>query len=278
MNYQKLIALLEQAIEIIRSDIEQAPVAAMVAPVQSIIDLVASTEWPEAVPEFLICENSESDKIERAEGILDYLSQDFSNKRVLDFGCGEGHLAVKMAEKAVKSIGYDVTKTGQLDWETGTLTTDFSKVVAEGPYDFIVLYDVLDHCQDPVVVLSQVKQVCHLTTVVSVRCHSWMSRHGGHLYRQLNKAWAHVFLRPEELSALGVNMEFVQKYYFPIDTQSSWFERVGFKIASKNIVRSAVEPFFSENQLLKGRIPKEFDGTFPEWQLGQTFNDYVLTF
>lgn len=240
-----------------------------------LVDLLNDVEWPEAAPQFLICEDSESDKMDRAEGILDYIGDNLEGKKVLDFGCGEGHVALKASETASFAVGYDIvqpTKTGN---DKCLLTNDFGKVKEQGPFDLVILYDTLDHCKDPVEALKQVKLVSGPNTKIFVRCHSWMSRHGAHLYKQLNKAWVHLIFTEEELAKVGVKMDFVQKYYLPIKTQNDWFKESGFKVVSSDIIKSLVEPFFKKPEL-SAILSKNFDGHFPEWQMGQVFNDYVL--
>jgi len=282
MDNQKLIALLEQALEIARSAIvsETTTVAVSAPPPteDAALALLKSEEWPEAVPQFLICEDNELDKKERAEGILDFMDvSNVTGKKFLDFGCGEGHVAVQAAGVASKSIGYDIIPSGVLSWEgegDSFLTTDFNKVLANGPYDFISLHDVLDHAQNPVDVLNQVKSVCSPDTKVFVRFHPWIGRHASHLYRQINKAWIHVFFTEEEIQAMGYKMEYVNKTYFPMASQKKWFDDAGFKVLSTDVTKTAVEPFFRRPEL-KSRIPNQFK-EFPEWQMCQAFNDYVI--
>ena len=240
-----------------------------------LLELLDGSDWPEAAPQFLICEDSENDKMERAEGILDYIGDKLEGKKILDFGCGEGHVALKAAETAELAIGYDIVQPSKTGTDKCLLTSDFDKVKEKGPFDLIILYDVLDHCKDSVVALNQVKSVSGPKTKVFVRCHSWMSRHGAHLYKQLNKAWVHLIFTEEELAKMGVKMEFVQKYYFPINTQNKWFADSGFKVVSSDIIKCAIEPFFRKPEIAS-ILGINFQGNFPEWQLSQVFNDYVL--
>lgn len=247
-----------------------------------IINLLQSEEWPEAVPAVLICEDTEEDKTERAEGILSLLDENIENKKFLDFGCGEGHVAMKASELSSISIGYDICQTGQLAWEGNDkfiLTSDFSKVEKYSPFDVVLLYDVLDHCQSPTEVLNLVKSVCNSSSRIHVRCHSWMSRHGGHLYKTLNKAWAHLLLTEEELEFLNVKLPFLQKYFFPIDNQKKWFYDSGFNVLQEDIISSEVESFFTNNKKLVSRmleITNKSFKKFPKWQMSQDFNDYIL--
>jgi 2-polyprenyl-3-methyl-5-hydroxy-6-metoxy-1,4-benzoquinol methylase len=244
----------------------------------ALLNLLNGNEWPEAVSSVLICNDSEEDKLERADGIIDFINDSFGDKSVLDFGCGEGHISLKLGDLAHKSVGYDIVQSGVLSWESDgdyLLTTDFEKVKANGPYDIVLVYDVLDHCKDPVEALKQIASVCKPTTKIIVRCHSWMSRHGAHLYKQKNKAWVHLFFTEKELNKMGLTIDPIQKCFFPIDTQNNWFKNAGFKIIKSNPIKTFVEPFF-RRPLLVARLPVEHKNKFPEWQMSQLFNDYTL--
>lgn len=247
---------------------------------QILIDLLESSEWPAAAPQFLICENTEKDKSERAEGILNYIGENLDKKKFCDFGCGEGHVIREIGKYASTSIGYDILKDGELNWETTqdnyTLTTNFEIVKEKSPYDFILLYDVLDHAKNPLEILEQVKSLCNKDTKVFVRCHTWMSRHGSHLYQQINKAWIHLVFTEEELNLMGLKIPETKKIYLPLATQEDWFKQSGFKVINSDIIKCQVETFF-RRPLILNRLPlNQFKGEFPEWQMSQSFNDYIL--
>jgi 2-polyprenyl-3-methyl-5-hydroxy-6-metoxy-1,4-benzoquinol methylase len=245
-----------------------------------LVDLLMSEEWPDAVPPFLICSDSEEDKTERADGILDYVNFDLTNKRFCDFGCGEGHLAFGAAEKAEFSAGFDIKKSGNKEWEKDgkcILTNDLQRLRSFGLFDYIVLYDVLDHSVNPLEVLENVASISHKGTKVFVRCHSWMSRHGGHLYQKLNKAWAHLIFTQQELRLMGLEPENIYKTYYPLATQGGWFKSLAMKIESSDIVKTVVEPFFKKPEFSQ-RLPyRIFNGQFPEWQMSQVFVDYYIS-
>lgn len=248
--------------------------------VNFLIDLLLSPEWPEAVPSFMICGDSEKDKAERAEGILNFISEDLDNKKFCDFGCGEGHVVREVSKSSLFSVGYDISSTGCLSWEKTEdnflLTTNFDKIRENGPFDIILLYDVLDHVEFPDLVLQNVFTLCSEKTKVFVRCHPWMSRHGGHLYSYINKAWVHLVFTEQELNQMGYCLPFLQKIYYPLGSYNSWFENNKFKIIKQDTIKCGIEQFF-HGKSIKNRLPLEkFNGNFPESQMSQCYDDFIL--
>ena len=254
-------------------------------------ELVKSPLWPAAVPEELICKKDlEVDKQERAEGII-YLmiNEDLSEKSFLDFGCGEGHTVFEAVKNGVnKSIGYDPYSSLLDSNEKCFLTNDFEKVREQGPFDIVLVYDVLDHLKvfeedstneianHMAEALSQVKSVTHKDSKIYLRCHPWCSRHGGHLYNSLNKAFVHVAFSKDELAAMGHEAENVAKVIFPIATYQQAVKSAGLKIVSEDVIRTKVEGFFKEG-LISKKITSLVQSTeFPDHQLEQDFLDFIL--
>jgi len=249
--------------------------------------ILNSDEWPEAVLEFQIADDtSEEDKIDRAEGIVDILIEEsLENKKFLDFGCGEGHAAKYASEDSAISVGYDIEKQGSLEWENDEkflLTTDFEKVKAKGPFDAILIYDVLDHAENPVEVLNQASSVLKNNGTIYLRCHPWSSRHGGHAYRKINKAFVHLVFSKEELKNLGIDNGHNNKVLFPIATYNGILAEVpGLSAKDPDIEEQEVEPFFKNNELVRKRIlqvfgRKNWEEACPSFQMGQCFLDYVI--
>ena len=162
--------------------------------------------WPQAVHNYLLTSpmNKES-KINRSNAVLDtMLDRSIEKLEFLDFGCGDGWEARQALMRGAANVtGYDIQES--LDWkeiDKVNFTTKFSDL-KPNHYDVILLYDVLDHCQDPIEVMRQVKGLLKFggKSVVFVRCHPWTSRHATHLYKQgINKAYIHLFLTDEEIS------------------------------------------------------------------------------
>lgn len=246
---------------------------------KKIIELILSPEWPEAIAPFLICSDTEEDKQERAEGILEYVPFDLKDKKICDYGCGEGHVSLIANKKGLDCIGYDIVKTGIHKWdcnENFILTTSYDKILHKSPFDVIILYDVLDHCKDPEDVLEKIKKISNNKTKIFVRCHSWMSRHGGHIYKQLNKAWVHLFLNENELKNIGINQEFIYKTFNPTEIQKKWFNK-NFSIESSDTIKTIIEPFFENNDLKKMILKNNIKIEDLNLEMSTIFNDYVLT-
>lgn len=243
-------------------------------------------DWPAAVDESLICEETEDDKVDRAVSILeDFMYVDISDKTFLDFGCGQGHV-VKEAHKlgAKAAVGFDIVQDGDFEWEKdegGLLTVDLEKVKVKAPYDYILLYDVLDHVENfqQTAVMDLVRELCSPETMVFVRCHPWTSRHGGHLYRQANKAFLHVIYRDDELAEFGLKAPYVVQVPRPLDFYHRWMEDK-FEIVNEIVHRDIVELFFTQNQRMVERIRQRLHN-MTSWPnndvpLSLTFVDYVL--
>ena len=217
-------------------------------------------DWPSAVPQMLLCSSSEEDKFERAASIIDFTCGNINGKKFLDFGCGLGHVAVKASKLGAIAVGYDIKSSTSFEWEKEDnkylLTTDFERVKKLAPFDTILLYDVLDHAENSLEVLQQVKGLCGPQTEVFVRCHPFISRHGGHLYNKINKAFVHLVFTKDELKSMGCDCDVLQELQQPLVMYHQWLSQVGFRIIDQNYVSTdAVESFFQKNVLVASRLP-----------------------
>jgi len=258
---------------------------------EELVGHLESNEWPQAVlPCQIVEEDSEQEKEERAEGIVQVLLPPLIGKRFLDFGCGEGHVAKNASKDASFSVGYDEFKNenSRLVWEetheSCLLTTDFNRVKEMGPYEVVLICDVLDHAKGarPSEILSRAAEVLAEGGKIYLRCHPWCGRHGGHLYRKINKAFVHLVLSDEELRFLGIEPEYSIKVIRPIRHYHEVIREAGLVIESEpETDNQEVEDFFREVPVIRDRILKhwgadEWSVDQPSFQMSQCFIDYVL--
>ena len=169
------------------------------------------------------------------------------------------------------------------------LTSDFEEVTRHGPYDVILLYDVLDHIidEDPQTIKESIYGVLKDNGKVHIRCHPWCSKHGTHAYKSLNKAYIHLFFSPEDLAGMGIRTIPTRKIIHPITTYDDWFSKAGFKKIESNVLRDNVEPFFEQEDVLCKIIKDHWKDSyeerlssgkvFPRFQLEASFLDFVLS-
>lgn len=255
--------------------------------------LLFSDQWPKAINEHMLCDvNDESEKQYRANSIIDIVvEKDLSGIKFLDFGTGEGHVAVEASRRgALISVGYDINENsnGGFEWEKEfdnlILTKDFDKVKLKAPYDFVLLYDVFDFLgKDTVDVLRNIAGILSPNGMVQIRTHPWSGRFGGRLYHQINKAFVHVVFTDEELEEMGFTPnENVNKVIHPIVFYVKSIQEAGFKIIKRDIMREDIEPFF-KTPILKNRIVKHWkhshDKASRKWPgvpLGQVVDDFLI--
>ena len=245
--------------------------------------LLASDEWPQAIDPDLICDkSSEEDKIDRANGIIEvcFSSDILNKKKFLDFGCGEGHVAYAAAKHADVSVGYDRHKNfcnpvGEV--KNCIVTDDLDVARANGPYDVILAFDVFDHTEDPIGSLKEAKDLLADHGRIHIKFHPWCSRHGGHVYHHINKAYAHLFLSNEDLK-LSSDVEHTNKVFYPIKSYDDMIEQAGLRVVSKEITRQKPEDFFQKKSVVKSYLENIFgNSTFPSFQLEQSFLDYIVS-
>lgn len=257
---------------------------------ESLKNLLYAESWPEAVDPTQIC-GSENDKLIRADWILDVLiDENLKNKTFLDFGTGEGHVAIQASKRTLTSFAYDTTDNITLSTpkpDNFRFFNNFSDLDNCSPFDVILLHDVLDHTPNPIEILGQVKSILNSEGVVYVRTHPFCSRHGQHLYKQLNKAFVHLVFDKNELEKLNLTPEQTIKIIHPLATYGPWFQQAGFKVVSEFVVKDPpVESFFTTNKLVKERILRNWKTSndkdlssgksFPKFQMQQGFINYKL--
>lgn len=231
--------------------------------IRDVRNMLEGNEWPEAVPEELICKNDDEKSRARAAGILDLLvAEHLKSKRFLDYGCGQGHVIPQALEREASfAFGYDVNLK-DLKFSAERFTSNFEEVKKNAPYDIILIHDVLDHITvvNPIEALLQAKSVLSNNGRVYVRNHPWSSRHGGHLYMQKNKGFLHLVCDSVELMRMnGLQCEHNIQVVTPLETYRYWFQEAGFKVISEIPIRDKVEDFFLKPGLINERLRSRFE-------------------
>lgn len=226
-------------------------------------EIVRLDAWPKATETTMICTTEEA-QFGRAQAILDIIVGEYlKDKCFLDFGCGEGHVIMQaLIQEPRVAMGYDINR-GKFKFNNDHFTSEFDIIEKHGPYNIVLMHDVLDHLEttDAVSVLRKVKKILSNDGRIYIKNHPWCSRHGSHLYTQINKAYIQLIFDESELLRMGgyIN-EQTTKIYHPIETYRSWINDAGYKICSEVPKINNLEPFFKEQKLVKERIIKHWKG------------------
>jgi 2-polyprenyl-3-methyl-5-hydroxy-6-metoxy-1,4-benzoquinol methylase len=103
--------------------------------IQTIESLLQNTEW------------DDQRRFEMLKSIL-------PNKKILDFGCGNGGFILRVKELAAEIVGLEVEKRVQ-DYWSGRLKVVPDLESAGGGYDLITAFHVVEHLPDPRKVLME---------------------------------------------------------------------------------------------------------------------------
>ena len=225
-------------------------------------ELAENEDWPMAVNPVEICNDDEKATI-RAISILDLvIGERLENKKLLDYGCGEGHVVNQATKSGAESLGYDINSE-KFKFDQDLFTNDFEQIKKKAPFDIVLLHDVLDHIQniDPIEALMQVKSILSPEGRIYVRNHPWSSKHGGHLYEQINKAYLHLILDEVELTRMGgFTCQHNLCVILPEATYRHWFNEAGLKIVSEIPIKSEVPQFFKQPSLIREKLCKVWGG------------------
>lgn len=208
---------------------------------------VDNPDWPHAIPESVIVK-TDSQKWARANTILTKFQE--MEGPALDFGCGDGHITIVMSDQKIPTIGYDIRESriwNRITSDENIFTTDWNTVVEKGPYKSILLHDVIDHVEEESIeeLLNKVATILDDHGFVYIMAHPFSSRHGGHLYEHINKAYIHLLLNDEEIAEYdGIpSNQFIIK---PQGQYQKYFTK-DFVIVEKKVVPQPIEPWVSKN-------------------------------
>lgn len=226
-----------------------------------------SDDWPIAIdPSMIVPIEGDTEKQYRALQIIGLMGMPLEGKVVLDCGCGEGYNAREMANTATQVVAYDIKNDEH--WPGRNKENLFfaceKKLVEErAPYDFIVLYDVIDHLrgEDPESFMQWVSSLLKGDGCIFVRTHPWTAATGGHYYESANKAWIHLALTPDELVQAGLtSTESNLRIVRPMAAYELWFKNAGLVIDTKQAKSSEVDAFFLNDGLIDRIIKVTWGG------------------
>lgn len=240
--------------------------------------------WPQAIENELIClEEHEDDKLARAAEVCkDVFKTDLTNKKILDFGCGEGHSSYLLAtlSDAEIVVGYDIEQNFKNFEQVENLlfSNDLQQVYDQDSYDIILAYDVLDHTDDIEKTMQLLKSLKKETGKIYLRCHPWTSRHATHIYKDLNKAYAHLIFSEDEFYQMGIKPGNAVWCNDPINFYKDLFRKNDLKIIQENITTQSFEFFFLTKPAILKRMKKnlKIEEKLPVDVLEIQFIDYLL--
>lgn len=242
--------------------------------------VVSDENWPRAVYDDAITEDSGvNEKRYRAMQVIGTFGVSIAGKKILDYGCGDGFVTSEMANQA-DVIGYDILENAQWsEFKKTKFTTDFAKVQSGKPYDFILLYDVLDQVKgtNPLELLVSLRECLADNGTLYVHTHPWTSRHGGELYNQLNKAYVHLALTTDELIDLGITPKHNIKVSRPMAAYEKLFTDAGFDVVSKNIKSEEVDEYIRIH-LLDRIIKLTWCGSIDREQAVRIMNNQFINY
>lgn len=213
---------------------------------------ITSNLWPLAVPDESIVV-TKIQKQTRATMMASKLPKMYG--KILDFGCGEGHLVAYLKNQNLDVFGYDIKnhtewteRNEELKSSSSFFTDDWKMVKGVGKYDVIILYDVIDHIIDETIneVTDKIKSILKDDGMICLFAHPWTSSHGGHLYETINKAYAHLFLDNDILDELCPTRVPCTKITRPMAHYKTILEDK-FTVKNKKVINNVPNSWIIEN-------------------------------
>jgi len=188
-------------------------------------------------------------QMKKAQGLLKnfpILKVDIAQKKVLDYGCSNGGISIAMHELYPEAVyGIDINRNGILHAQEEVKNRAISNIffiAYEGRkipfenefFDTIIMYDVIEHLQNPSDNLLELKRVLKKTGQIYITTFPWYHPHGVHLWNVFPAPWTHLIFperivtqvrcgMPKKYGDLGLNKMTVRKLH-------KLLEKTGFSI------------------------------------------------
>jgi len=137
-------------------------------------------------------------KLTKLDILVGDLLDDVQGKKVIDFGCGDGHEAVEIAQRGASHVlGVDLSQECLARaWRNAELAgvqdrIAFATAVADESADVVVSLDSFEHFADPQAILDQMNRLLVPGGAVVISFGPpWYHPYGGHLFSVF--PWAHL--------------------------------------------------------------------------------------
>lgn len=120
-----------------------------------------------------------------------------------------------------------------------------SLAAAKNSYDIGVIWESLETCNEPLLVLSEMQQRCKR---IIIRFRPWTSRDGAFQSQYFNKAYAHLLM--------DLNTQVKMKVVKPLATYEDMLSKLKLPVISRKINSLTVEEFFTDPDIINTIISR----------------------
>lgn len=214
---------------------------------------------------------AEAPRIDRMVGLRD--------QRILEIGCGEGHLSFEIACTYGSTVtGVDVRDiAGWKELSHPNLTFIKQDLTAGEPpwpgntFTRIISRAVWEHIFHPFTALKRAQELLHPKGKMYLFANLYRSAIASHLYREIPFPWPHLLFPPDVLAARIGKKSISQVNKLTYAHYLLYFKKLGMYITYERLHTRPIDRAFYEEHI--DRL-----GWYPEFDLGLDFLEVVLEF
>ena len=197
------------------------------------------------------------------------LSKNISDKRLIDYGCGEGYQAIALAMNGARHVlGVDINPKAlskgrelsrEYNLEHKLQFVDTIENVNNELYDYVISINSMEHYTDPIRVLelmkSSIKNEGHIFVSFGP---PWYSPYGSHMHFFTKLPWLNIIF--SEKTVMRVRSHFRDDGATKYEEVESGLNRMSIKKFESIISDSGLKPIYSQYSCIKslnmlGKIP-----------------------